>query len=236
MDWTDEGIVLSVRSLGETSVVATLLTRDHGRHAGMIRGGGSKTARAALQPGNRLQVVWKARLTEQLGSFAWDLLAATGALWLGDPLRLAAVSAACAMVAVLPEREPHPAAYHGLDALLGALADDGWPGLYARWELGLLGEMGYGIDLSQCAVTGRTDDLAYVSPKSGRAVGREAGESYRDRLLPLPGFLLDRSVGTRPEVVAALRLSGYFFERHVLGPQGRALPPARSRLVDRLQA
>jgi DNA repair protein RecO (recombination protein O) len=152
-------------------------------------------------------------------------------------MRLAGLSAACAMTeATMPEREPHQGAYDGLAALLSNLGEEQWPSLYAHWELGLLRELGYSLDLSSCAATGRTDDLAYVSPRSGRAVGREAGEPYRDRLLPLPSFLLDRSFGSRPAVVAALALTGFFFEHHVLGPHGRSLPPARSRLVDRLQA
>lgn len=237
MEWSDEGIVLSLRPHGETGAVATVLTREHGRHAGLVHGGGAKAARAALQAGNHLQVRWTARLSEQLGRFSWELAAASGSVWLNDPLRLAGLSSACALADLcLPEREPHKPVFEGLSALIGALADDGWPGLYVHWELGVLGELGYRLDLASCAATGETGDLVYVSPRSGRAVSRSAGEPYRDRLLPLPSFLLDRSVGDRQAVVDGLILTGYFLERHVLRPQGRGLPPARSRLVDRLLA
>ncbi|PKU25541.1 DNA repair protein RecO [Telmatospirillum siberiense] len=237
MDWTDEGILLSLRRHGETGAVATLLTRKHGRHAGLIHGGAGKAARAALQTGNRLQVTWAARLSEQLGRFSWELAGASGSVWLHDPLRLAGVSAACALSDLcLPEREPHRAVYEGLAAVIEGLAGQDWPSLYVRWELGLLAELGYSLDLTSCAASGATEDLVYVSPRSGRAVSRAAGQVYHARLLPLPGFLLDDSSGDRQAVIDGLSLTGYFLERHVLAPQGRGLPPARSRLVDRLLA
>ncbi|HXP98074.1 MAG TPA: DNA repair protein RecO [Telmatospirillum sp.] len=237
MDWTDEGILLSLRPYGETGAVAHLLTREHGRHAGLIRGGAGKAARAAMQTGNRLQVTWKARLSEQLGSFTWELAGAFGSVWLHDSLRLAGLSAACAMAeSCLPEREPHKATFEGLAAVIQALNDEEWPSLYALWELGLLGELGYSLDLSCCAASGVTDELTYVSPRSGRAVSQAAGAPFHDKLLALPGFLLDGSVGDRRAVVDGLVLTGYFLDRHVLAPQGKALPAARSRLVDRLLA
>jgi DNA repair protein RecO (recombination protein O) len=237
MEWNDEGIVLSVRRHGETSAVADLLTREHGRHGGLVKGGAGKAARGALQPGNRLLVTWKARLEEHLGNVTWELVAAHGAAWLDDRRRLAGLAAACAMAeATLPEREPHSAAFNGLVALLGGLADEDWPCLYVHWELGLLAELGFGLDLSRCAATGANDGLAYVSPRSGRAVSLSAGEPYRGKLLPLPAFLLEGRAGTAEEVLAGLCLTGHFLERHVLGPHGKALPAARSRLVERLQA
>jgi DNA repair protein RecO (recombination protein O) len=237
MQWTDQGILLSSRRYGETSAVVSLLTREHGRHAGLVKGGAGKRARGALQPGNTLSVVWTARLSEHLGTFSWELNGAPGAVWLDDPLRLAGLSAACAMADLtLPERQPHRATFEGLAELLAALGDDHWSSLYAHWELGLLGELGYSLDLERCAVTGGTGELAYVSPRSGRAVGRAAGEPYRDKLLVLPSFLRDRTMGDPAAVLAALGLTGYFLERHVLSPQGKSLPPARSRLVDRLKA
>lgn len=237
MDWSDDAILLSWRPFSETAAIVMVLTREHGRHAGLVPGGVGKAARAALQPGNRLKVVWKARLAEQLGRLTWELTSASGTVWLDDALRLAGVSAACAMAeAALPERAPHPGAFAGFSALLDAFGEEAWPSLYAHWELGLLREAGYSLDLTRCAVTGATEDLAYVSPRSGRAVSRQAAGPFRDRLLRLPRFLLDRSSGSPRDVADALVLTAYFFERHVLGPHGRGLPPARTRLLDRLLA
>jgi DNA repair protein RecO (recombination protein O) len=237
MDWTDDGILLSLRLHGETGAVASLLTRDHGRHAGLVRGGAGKKARAALQTGNRLQVTWKARLPDHLGSFSWELIGAFGSAWLHDPLRLAGLSSACAMAEIcLPEREPHTAIFDGLAAVIRALNDVDWTSLYVQWELGVLAELGYSLDLSCCAASGVSEELTYVSPRSGRAVSRTAGAAYHDKLLALPAFLLDGSVGDRQAVIDGLTLTGYFIDRHVLAPQGKGLPAARTRLVDRLKA
>jgi DNA repair protein RecO (recombination protein O) len=237
MDWTDDGILLSLRRHGETAAVASVLTREHGRHAGLVHGGSGKAARAALQTGNRLSLSWKARLADHLGSFSWDLAEASGSLWLHDPLPLAGLSAACALCDMcLPERQPHRATFDGLAAVIGALGQADWPSLYVRWELGLLAELGFGLDLSACAASGATVGLAYVSPRSGRAVSEQAGAPYRDRLLVLPAFLKDGSVGDRAAVLDGLGLTGHFLDRHVLAPHGKRLPPARSRLVERLKA
>ncbi len=238
MEWTDEGILLASRRHGEASAVASLLTHAHGRHGGLVRGGAGKALRGVLQPGNRLAVTWKARLPEHLGHFTCELASALGTAWLHDPLRLAAIASACAVAeATLPEREPHGAAYEGLAGLLTSMEEPEWPALYVRWELGLLGELGFGLDLARCAVTGATDGLAYVSPRSGRAVSRTTGQAYRDRLLALPGFLVGEGRSSAPgEVMAGLALTAYFLERHVLGPHGKPLPAARSRLVERLKA
>ncbi|MFQ5765775.1 MAG: DNA repair protein RecO, partial [Rhodospirillales bacterium] len=169
MDWTDDGIVLSARKHGETSAIVTLLTRAHGRHLGLVRGGAGKRARGMLQPGNRVQARWRARLPEHLGTFTCELTEAFAAASLRDRLKLAGLSAACAMAdAALPEREPHAAVFEGLLALLSVLQDEDWPSAYVKWEMGLLGELGFGLDLSACAATGTNDQLAYVSPKSGR--------------------------------------------------------------------
>lgn len=237
MEWTDESILLSARRHGESSAVVSLLTREHGRHSGLVRGGAGKAGRGALQAGNALLVAWKARLPEHLGNVTWELTASHGTVWLHDPLRLAAVAAACAMAeACLPEREPYTAVYNGLKGFLSALGGEEWPSLYVHWELGLLAELGFGLDLSQCAATGAVEDLAYVSPRTGRAVSRAAGEPYRDKLLVLPQFLPAHRAGTREEVAAGLALTGYFLDRHVLGPHGKGMPAARSRLVGRLKA
>lgn len=237
MEWRDEAIVLAVRRHGESAALASLLTRTHGRHQGLVHGGGAKTGRAALQPGNRLAVTWKARLAEQLGSYGCELTSAHGTLWLDDAARLAAISSLCALCElILPERAAYPGIFDGSLGLLQSLDDEDWPSLYAHWELGFLAEAGYRLDLSSCAQSGATEDLIYVSPRSGRAVSRTAGAPYQDRLLPLPAFLRERRAGSPAEVAAALRLTGYFLERHLLAPHGRPMPPGRSRLVERLKA
>jgi len=237
MQWIDDAILLSARAHGETALLVTLLTREHGRHAGLVQGGQSKKHRPAWQTGTLFEIKWQARLSEHLGGVTGEARRSYAARWLDDAGRLGGISAICAIAeACLPDREPHLAAYAGLLAFLEGLGEDHWPSLYAHWELGLLGELGFGLDLSVCAATGATDDLIYVSPKSGRAVSRGAGEAYRDRLLTLPAFLLEGISHDRAEVARALDLTGFFLERHALAPQGKALPAARSRLVDRLRA
>ena len=237
MQWIDEAVLLSARPHGETALLVTLLTREHGRHAGLVAFGQSKKHRPAWQTGTLFEVKWQARLAEHLGAVAGEGRTAYAARWLDDPARLGGISAVCAVTeACLPEREPHPAAFAGLVAFLEGLNEDHWPSLYAHWELGILGELGYGLDLSACAATGKSEDLVYVSPKSGRAVSRSAGDDYRDRMLPLPSFLREGVTENRSAAAEALLLTGFFLERHVLAPLGRGLPPARSRLVDRLRA
>src|SRR5580704_1987628 len=192
MHWSEAGIVLAVRRHGESALVAHVLTRDHGRHAGLVHGGQGRRGRTVFQVGNAVQLTWRARLDEHLGTYAGELLVGHAAHVMESPLRLACLASAAAMAeAGLPEREPHPHAYDGLSALLDALdQDQGWAPAYARWELALLAELGFGLDLGSCAATGTTSDLAYVSPKSGQAVSRGAGEVYRARMLPLPAFLI----------------------------------------------
>lgn len=238
MEWSDDGIVLSARKHGESSAIVSVLTAEHGRHAGLVRGGSGSRMRGVLEPGNRVRVTWRARLEEHLGSFTQcDMMANVSAGLLDDPLRLAALQALCAVAeAALPERERHRAVYVGMLDLLGILGGDTWAGHYVRWELALLTDLGFGLDLSTCAATGSNDDLAFVSPKSGRAVSASAGEPYRDRLLALPDFLLlnaQREPGVG-DVAAGLALTGYFLDRHVLAPHGKTLPLARGRLLDRL--
>jgi len=239
MDWTDDGIVLSVRRHGETSAIVSLLTRDHGRHAGLVRGGAGRRARGVLQPGNRVAAAWRARLPEHLGTMTCELTASVAADFLDDRPRLAGLSAICAMAdSALPEREPHGRLYEATIALLSALnTTPAWPSAYVKWELGLLAELGFGLDLGQCAAIGRNDQLAYVSPRSGRAVSLAAGEPYRDRLLALPPFLLaEGEAGDAGEVTQALRLTGHFFERHIFAPREKPLPAARDRLLELVAA
>ncbi|HMK67413.1 MAG TPA: DNA repair protein RecO [Stellaceae bacterium] len=238
MQWSETGIVLAVRRHGESALVVHLLTRERGRHAGLVHGGQGRRGRTIYQLGNAVAVTWRARLEEQLGTFSGELTTGHAARVIDDPARLACLSAAAAMAeAALPEREPHPRAYDGLAALLDALDRDlGWAALYARWELALLAELGFGLDLARCAATGASEDLVYVSPKSGQAVSRAAGEPNRKQLLPLPGFLLNGGAAepSGSEIGDALSLTGFFWERRVFQPHGRKLPAARSRFVDRL--
>jgi len=237
MEWNDDGIVLSARKHGESSAIVTLLTRDHGRHAGLVRGGSGRRARGIYQPGNRLTARWSARLAEHLGTLGCELTESVAATLMSDPLKLAGLSAACAVAETsLPEREPHAPVFEGLAALLGAFHETGWPSAYVKWELGLLKELGFGLDLSACAATGVTEDLTYVSPKSARAVSTEAAEPYKKSLLVLPAFLLIAGAAGEPgEVADGLTLTGHFLERHVYGHQSHQLPPARQRLFERLK-
>jgi DNA repair protein RecO (recombination protein O) len=232
MDWRDDGIVLSLRKHGESSVILHLLTREHGRHAGLVRGGNSQKQRGILQPGNEVSAVWRARLEEHLGGYTIELLDGHAARILSDAGRLAAMLSACTLVDIcLPEREQHPNLFSALQSLLLVLPEDGWQGAYVGWELTLLAELGFGLDLAACAATGATDDLIYVSPKSGRAVSKQAGEAYREKLLPLPQFLIGRGRLEQGSLAEGLRLTGYFLERHVLGPHEKLLPDSRGRIV-----
>jgi DNA repair protein RecO (recombination protein O) len=236
MDWSDEGIVLATRPHGETGLIAWLLTREHGRHAGFVPGGVSRRARPLWLPGNLLAVQWRARLADQLGNFSGELREAHAALALDDKAQLAGLATACAVLdGALPEREPHPAVFEGLRVLLAARGHAGWPALYIRLELGLLQELGFGLDLGRCAVTGSREDLAYVSPRTGRAVSGAAAEPYRGKLLALPPFLVAGGLPAgHDELMKGLELTGHFLERHVFWPQNKPLPAARSRFMETL--
>ena len=239
MEWCDNGILLSARPHGEHALILSVLTENHGRHAGLVRGGAGARARGLYQPGNELTVTWRARLTEHLGSYSSEIRCAWPALVLDEPLRLAALTSACAVAeAALPERESHPAVFLGLRALFDALTSDMWSAAYVQWEVALLSELGFGLDLSACAATGERETLAYISPRTGRAVSRLAGEPYKDRLLPLPRFLTGKydmnDDALAEEIRLALRVTGHFLDRHVWGLANRPEPPARTRLIDRL--
>ena len=236
MQWQDEGVVLAARRHGESSAVVSLFTQAHGRHAGLVRGGAGRRARPVYEPGNRLRVIWRARLADQLGAFSAELQSAIAARLLDDPDRLAALGAACALLeASLPERDPHPSLYSELTRFLNVLVEkSGWPERYVRFELALLAELGFGLDLAACAVTGQTTDLAYVSPRSGRAVSRQGAGNYANRLLPLPDFLLGGEPAEPAQIQAGLRLTGAFLRRHLFDASERAMPNARERLVRQL--
>jgi DNA repair protein RecO (recombination protein O) len=236
MEWTDDGIVLAARPHGETDLIVSILARAHGRYAGLVKGGISRSKRPNYEPGNRVRAVWRARLPEHLGTFTSEVAAASGAALLDDPLRLSALAAACATAnVVLVERHAYPKVFDGLVAVLEALPGEAFGATYVAWEAGMLAELGYGLDLARCAATGTEADLAYVSPRTGRAISQAAGEPYRSRLLPLPGFLRGTKEATAAEVVQGLDLTGHFLERHVLGPHGVAMPAPRTRFVDRFR-
>lgn len=232
MDWRDDGIVLSIRALGESGAILEILTKEHGRHLGLVRGGRSRRLRPLLQPSNHLHITWRARLQEHLGTITVELIDANAARVLDEPAALAAIESLTAMAHALPERDPHPELYHAALEVFAAIDDPAlWPARLIRWELEFLSDMGFGLDLSACAATGLTEDLVYVSPKTGRAVSSDAGEPYKDKLLPLPGFLLDADQAPSAEDIAGgLRLSAYFLDRHIYSPQGQPLPQARERL------
>ncbi|MGQ0672944.1 MAG: DNA repair protein RecO [Hyphomicrobium sp.] len=237
MHWTDEAIILTVRPHGETAAVAEVFTRGHGRFLGLVHGGRSRRLRPILQTGNHVDCTWKARLAEQLGHITVELRRGHAATAMDDAGALAALTAIAALTRLLPERDPHPNLYEVTLFVLGFLDDPGvWPALYVRWELALLDELGYGLDLSECAATGSNDQLLYVSPKSGRAVSASAGEPYRDKLLRLPAFLTrSRHAGISPgDLADGLALTGYFLESRVYQPRGEAMPEARRRLADLL--
>ncbi|AZL58840.1 DNA repair protein RecO [Tabrizicola piscis] len=235
MDWRDEGVLLSMRPHGESAAIIEVLTAAHGRHAGVVRGGASRKMAATLQPGTQLQLEWRARLDDHIGTFTVEPLRSRAHL-LGDRLALAGLMSICALLrAALPEREPHPALWSETLPLLDALGVDGWTSAYLRWELRLLEELGFGLDLTACAVTGVTEGLAYVSPKSGRAVSAKGAGDWADRLLPLPPGLAGTEGLSAGALEQGLRLTGFFLDRG-LRPilNDRPLPEARARLVDLL--
>lgn len=235
MEWRATGILLSVRRHGETSAIIETLTAEHGRHAGLVRGGAGRKLAATLQPGNRLSLRWRARLSEHLGSFEAELAHSYAAEAMAEREALATLDSMRALAcALLPEREPSAVMYRAVEAVLDKLGDEAERRRsYALWEILLLSELGFGLDLARCAATGANNDLRFVSPKSGRAVGEIAGEAYADRLLPLPPFL----TGETPEPDRkgfhdALIMTGHFLERWAGQPLGmRTMPPARDRLV-----
>ena len=237
MEWHDTGIVLATRKHGERALVVHALTRAHGRHAGLVRNGQSARQRGSYVIGNRLDLTWRARLAEHLGTFRAELENSHAAAFIDDGPRLAALAAAAAVAqATLPEHEPHPRAWRGILELIAALESDrGWAERYVRWELDLLAELGFGLDLARCAATGRNDNLIYVSPRSGQAVSASAGEPYRDKLLALPQFLLGEARPSAAEIAAGLVLTGFFLAHRVLEPQGGRLPAARMRFVDAIR-
>ena len=239
MEFEDEAIMLAARPFGEAGAIVEVLTRSHGKWAAHVAGGASQRLRPATEPGARVNFRFRARVSEQLGSAQIEATGEGASALFDDPLALAGLSAAAAvLVGALPEREPHPGAFLALEVLIAALAaTDLWPAVMVRFEAGLLQDLGFGFDLSHCAVTGSTENLVWVSPRTGRAVSAEAGEAYRDRLLALPPFLLSSQASIAPgDIGAGLAITGRFLESFVFAVMDRPLPAARARLLERLEA
>lgn len=234
MHWSDEGIILSVRAHGETHAVAELFTRSHGRHLGLVHGGRSRKLRPVLQMGNHVDAEWKGRLAEQLGHMTLELRRGYAAAAMSEADALSGLGSMCTLTRLLPERDPHPSLYE-ISLFVLSFLDDGsvWPALMVRWELALLEELGFGLELTSCAATGSRDALIYVSPKTGRAVSAEAGEPYRERLLRLPPFLAKgrQAPVTADDIRDGFKLTGHFLMSRVLAPRGEQLPEPRGRLA-----
>ena len=234
MQWQDHAIILGIKRHGETSVIAEVMTRERGRHLGMVRGGRSRTMQPVLQPGNQVEVVWRARLDEHLGEFRIEPLQLRAARLMETATALYGIQAMGALLRLLPERDPHPHLYEALDVILDHLdapADAGE--LFVRFELAVLNDLGFGLNLGECAATGVREDLAYVSPKSGHAVCRAAGAPWADRMLRLPAFLANGAVAAadRDSLADAFLLSGFFLHRHVYEPRGIEVAAARDGFI-----
>jgi DNA repair protein RecO (recombination protein O) len=237
MEWTDEGIVLGVRRHGESGAIVELLTRSHGRHLGLVRGGAGSRMRPLLQPGNGVRAVWRARLDEHLGNYAVEGIRLRAATVLASSHAVYGVTHLASLVRLLPERDPHQDIYDMLDRTLDDLDDVGDAAVHlVKFELAMLAELGFGLDLETCAATGGTSDLIYVSPKSGSALSRQAGEPWRDRLLRLPPFLRDAGGGPNrwsdQDLQDGFRLTGLFLLRHVLEPRGQRHSDARQGFIN----
>lgn len=238
MEFHEEAFVLSARAHGDTGVVVDLLTETHGRHAAYVAGGASRRMKPFLQAGARVIADYRARTSDHLGSARLEPVGEGPSGLFDDALALAGLAAAAAVAqGALPEREAHPGAFLAFEALMSAFAiPDIWPAIFVRFEAGLLEDLGFGLDLGSCAVTGTVDDLIWVSPRSGRAVSSDAGRPYADKLLKLPPFLLGAQAGlAEGDVGAGLDLTGHFLEQFVFHPQNRPLPPARVWMIDKLR-
>jgi DNA repair protein RecO (recombination protein O) len=236
MEWRDEGLIIGVRRHGERSAILEAMTRAHGRHFGLVRSARSARLGATLQPGNTVGLVWRARLDEHLGAYAVEPLTLRAGRLMASALALAGINYLAQLVRFLPERDPHEGVYETLTLIAEALDDDALaPALVARFEAQMLAECGFSLDLGRCALTGATDGLVYVSPKSGRAVSAEAGAPWRDRLLPLPAFLRDRArlegQPSAEDIADGFRLTGFFLARDLFGPSGAPLPDSRAAFL-----
>lgn len=233
MQWSDDGFVLGIRRHGEASAILELMTRAHGRHLGLVRGGAGSRMRPVLQPGNAVRAHWRARLDDHLGTYAIEPLALRAGGLFCDSHAVFAVTHLAELARLLPERDPHEAVFDSLEAIVPHLNDAAaCAALIVRFELLMLSELGFGLDLDACAATGAVDDLVYVSPKSGRAVSREAGAPWRDRMLSLPAFVSgDAGPAGAREIADGFALTAFFLARHVLEPRGLTLPDARAHFI-----
>lgn len=233
MEWSERGLILGLKKHGETSVILELMTRGHGRHLGVVRGGRSKTMQPVLQPGNEVAAVWRARLEEHLGLYAVEPAALRTDLLLSSPQGLHGIGLLGALLRLLPERDPHPGLYDRAQVLLSQLTTPLAPALFVHFELALLAELGFGLDLDECAATGTRENLVYVSPKSARAVSRDAGAPWAAKMLPLPDFLLapPGAPVSREKICEGFRLTEFFFARDVFGPRGLKAPDARAAFI-----
>ncbi|HEY8567311.1 MAG TPA: DNA repair protein RecO [Beijerinckiaceae bacterium] len=235
MQWSDEGLVLGLRRHGEAAAILEVMTRDHGRHNGLVHGGRSRRMQPVLQPGNTVHLTWRARLDEQLGTFTVEPGTERAARLLGSKLALYGLGTLSAHLRLLPERDPHPGLYETATVLADHLDDPELaPALMVRFEMAVLNDLGVGLDLSACAATGSRTDLIYVSPKSGRAVSAGAGEPYKDRLLKLPGFLVGQTRSntvSAEDLAAGFRLTGHFLRETLQETSGAVLPDERERFV-----
>lgn len=237
MEWTDEGIILGVRRHGEANAIVELMTAEHGRHLGVVRGGASRRQAASLQQGNGVRAIWRARIDEHLGSFTLEVSDARAATVMGEAHAAFGFAHMAALLRLLPERDPHPELHAALSTFTEHLQHPALAGMMvARFELMMLAELGFGLDLASCAATGGRNDLLYVSPRSGRAVSRDAGEPWRAQLFDLPYFLI-AEVAEPPateDLEAAFRLTGHFLQQRVLEPRGLRLAEARDSLLTAL--
>ena len=239
MQWSDEGIILGTRRLGENDVILEAMTRGHGRHLGLVRGGRSRRRQAELQPGNGVELVWRARLDAHLGHYLVEIVVPRAARLMQQRLALEGMQLLAAHLRLLPERDPHRRLHDAALVLLDGLHHGIIAGrLMVQFEMMLLDELGYGLDLSACAATGATEDLAYVSPRSGRAVSRRAGAPWKHKLLPLPSFLVAPEPATPDprEIVEGFRLTGFFLDRHVYQPRRIRAPDSRDIFLAQLQS
>ena len=233
MQWSDDGFVLGIRRHGEANAILELMTREHGRHLGLVRGGAGSRMRPVLQPGNAVHAHWRARLDDHLGSYTIEPIALRAGALFSDAHAVFALNHIAGLTRLLPERDPHEIVFDTLETIVAHLHDQTICAmLVVRFELLMLSELGFGLDLDACAATGSPDELIYVSPKSGRAVSRDAGEPWRERLLPLPGFLTgETGPATVRDIAAGFALTGFFLSRHVLEPRGLELPDTRAHLI-----
>ena len=237
IEWRDEGVLLAVRKHGEAAVIVEFFTQHHGKHAGVVRGGAGRRQGPILQPGGQFEVVWKARLEEHMGAFTVEPMRSRAAQVMADPLALAGLTSVVGLLNfALPERAQHGALYSASINLLDLICvTEAWPLAYLHWEMQLLEDLGFGLDLSCCVVSGTTEELAYVSPKSGRAVAAHHAGRWKTQLLPLAPCMIGQSVADNGEIAAGLRTTGHFLEKWLAPSLGdRGLPLARQRLVERL--